>query len=115
MGRLAQLPEFEGAPPTVVKGTEAADLKARRDRKLAVLLGGGERVWLIDEVVDVESQVCTFALLRRRLDRPGAPWYRERFKYDGQADVLYHWGERPATPDEVKAVRLTPPFQPPRP
>jgi len=113
MGRVAQLPESEEELTIASDGSEAAELKARRDRKLARLLSEGEPAWVIDEVVDAQGQVCTFAVLRRRLDRPGAPWYRERYKYDGQTDVLYHWGERPATREEIKAARSSPPFRPP--
>ncbi len=113
MGRIAQLPESEEELTVSFNGTQAAELKARRDRKLARLLSDRERAWVVDEVVDTQAQVCTFAVLRRHLDRPGAPWYRQRYKYDGQTDVLYHWGERPATGDEVKAARSTPPFRPP--
>lgn len=111
MGRIAQLPESEEELTIASDGSEAVELKARRDCRLARLLPEGELAWVVDEVVDAQGQICTFALLRRRLDRPGAPWYRERYKYDGQADVLYRWGERPATRDEVKAARSTPPFR----
>ena len=105
MGRLDRVPE-NGLPPG--EPDVVAAIRAGRDRRLAQVLDPETPAWVRDEEIDPVAGVCTFALIVRT----PSGWQRLRYKYDAQNDILYQWGRRPATREEVKALSPEERFRP---
>lgn len=67
------------------------ELKARRNKKVSVVARPARPAWIIDVKEYPESSTIFFDLIFRPM--PGGGWYRRRYEYDGEADVLHHRGE----------------------
>ena len=70
---------------------DMAALKARRNKKASVIVRPARPAWIIDLKEYPESSTIFFDLIFR--PQPGGGWYRRRYEYDGEADVLHHRGE----------------------
>ncbi len=70
---------------------DIAALKARRNQKVSVIVRLARPAWIIDVKEYPESSTIFFDVIYR--PQPGGGWYRRRYEYDGEADVLHHLGE----------------------
>jgi hypothetical protein len=68
-----------------------AEIKAARDRKLAIVLGGSHPAWIVGEQVSLAENDCVFEVVFRHGDR----WVQRRYTYDADVDVLHFSGETP--------------------
>ncbi len=66
-----------------------AEIKARRDRKLAIVLRASRPAWIVAEQVDIVKKSCLFDVVFRR----GGQWVQRRYNYDAEVDVLHFAGE----------------------
>jgi hypothetical protein len=78
------------------------EVKARRDRKVAVVVRPARPAWVVDVKEYPEAQTIFFDLIFR--PQPGQGWYRRRYEYDGEADVLHHRGEQVFPEAELRAL-----------
>lgn len=69
----------------------AAEIKAGRDRKLAIVLGDARPAWVVGEQVSPSKNECMFEVVFRC----GGRWVQRRYNYDAEVDVLYFSGEMP--------------------
>ncbi|MGH2592827.1 MAG: hypothetical protein ACRDGG_04880 [Anaerolineae bacterium] len=70
---------------------DMAALKARRNKKVSVVARPARPAWIVDVKEYPESSTIFFDLIFR--PNPGGGWFRRRYEYDGEADVLHHLGE----------------------
>ncbi|HLF29351.1 MAG TPA: hypothetical protein VJG32_23750 [Anaerolineae bacterium] len=70
---------------------DMTEVRKRRDKKVSVVARRARPAWLIDVKEYPESSIVFFDLIFR--PAPGGGWYRRRYEYDGEADVLHHRGE----------------------
>jgi hypothetical protein len=75
----------------VSPAVDVAALRERRNKKVSVVVRPARPAWIIDVKTYPESSTIFFDLVFR--PRPGGGWYRRRYEYDGEADVLHHRGE----------------------
>ena len=66
-----------------------AEIKARRDRKLAIVLRNNHPAWIVSEQVNLDSHTCTFDVVFRY----SGGWVQRRYIYDAEVDVLHFNGE----------------------
>ncbi len=86
--------------PSVVDMTQ---LRERRDKKVSVVVVRPARpAWILDVKAYPEASTLFFDLVFR--PRPGGGWYRRRYEYDGEADVLHHRGEQTFPESELRAL-----------
>jgi len=69
-----------------------ASVRERRNKKVSVVVRPARPAWIIDVKEYPESQTILFDLVLRPY--PGKGWFRRRYEYDGEADVLHHFGEQ---------------------
>jgi hypothetical protein len=74
-----------------VDAVDPADLKRRRNQKVSVVVRPARPAWLLDVKEQLDTQSLIFDLIFR--PNPGGGWYRRRYEYDGEANVLHHLGE----------------------
>jgi len=74
-----------------VAAERTAEIKAGRDRKLAVVLGGKRPAWIVGEQVSLAKNTCVFDVVFRY----GGRWVQRRYTYDAEVDVLHFAGETP--------------------
>jgi len=77
-------------------------LKARRNRKVSVVVRPARPAWIIEVKQHPESSTILFDLVFR--PNPGGGWYRRRYEYDGESDVLHHRGETAVSDTELAAL-----------
>ncbi len=77
-----------------------AEIKAGRDRKLAIVLGGSHPAWIVGEQVSLIKNTCMFDVVFRH----GGRWVQRRYTYDAEVDVLHFAGETPF--DEIRLHTL---------
>ena len=70
---------------------DKAGLQARRNKKVSGVVRLARPAWIVDVKEYPESHTILFDLIFR--PNPGGGWYRRRYEYDGEADVLHHRGE----------------------
>lgn len=68
-----------------------AEIKAGRDRKLAIVLSGNSPAWIVGEQVSVIKNSCVFDVVFRY----GGRWVQRRYTYDAEVNVLHFAGETP--------------------
>ncbi|HJW83689.1 MAG TPA: hypothetical protein VJ754_05230 [Anaerolineae bacterium] len=85
--------------PTTV---DMAEVKARRNKKVSVVARLARPAWIIDVKEIPEAQTIFFDLIFRPF--PGDGWYRRRYEYDGEADVLHHRGEQIFPESELRTL-----------
>jgi hypothetical protein len=68
-----------------------AEIKAGRDRKMAIVLDGTQPAWIVGEQVSVIKNSCVFDVVFRYQGR----WVQRRYTYDAEVDVLHFAGETP--------------------
>ena len=78
------------------------EVKARRDRKVSVVVRPARPAWIVDVKEYPEAQTIFFDLIFR--PHPSQGWYRRRYEYDGEADVLHHRGEQTFSEAELRAL-----------
>jgi len=81
---------------------DMAALKARRDKKVSVVVRPARPAWLIDVKAYPEASTIFFDLVFR--PNPGGGWFRRRYEYDGESDVLHHRGEVVVSDAELSAL-----------
>ena len=81
---------------------DMAALKARRNKKVSVVAHSARPAWIIDVKEYPESSTILFDLIFR--PNPGGGWFRRRYEYDGEADVLHHLGEMAVSDSELSAL-----------
>jgi len=81
---------------------DSAALKRRRNDKVSVVVRPARPAWIVDVKEIPESSTLLFDLVYR--PRPGDGFYRRRYEYDGESDVLYHRGEQVVSEAEVRAL-----------
>jgi hypothetical protein len=69
----------------------AAEIKAARDKKLAVVLQGQLPAWIVGEQASPVKNNCLFDVVFRA----GGRWVQRRYDYDAEVDVLHFCGETP--------------------
>ncbi|HMO59357.1 MAG TPA: hypothetical protein PKA05_14265 [Roseiflexaceae bacterium] len=70
-------------------------------RQLALLFRPDELVWIAAETFDT-ALVWRIDVVRQGA---GGRWVRQRYRYDGQAEVIYYIGERSLSDDEFRSAR----------
>ncbi len=73
---------------------EVVELKALRDKrnqKLSVVVAPVKPAWLIDVSVNQGRSELVFDVIFRPYSGKG--WFKRRYRYDGEVDVLHHLGE----------------------
>lgn len=78
-----------------------AEIKAGRDRKLAIVLHNTHPAWIVSEQVNLANNTCVFDVVFRY----GGRWVRRRYIYDAEVDVLHFDGE--ASFDEAWLLTLS--------
>jgi hypothetical protein len=68
-----------------------AEIKTKRDHKLAILLGSSHPAWIVGEQVSLAKNNCVFDVVFRYDGR----WVQRRYNYDAEVDVLHFAGETP--------------------
>ncbi|HEY4688788.1 MAG TPA: hypothetical protein VIK33_05710 [Anaerolineae bacterium] len=81
---------------------DMTEVKARRNKKVSVVVRSARPAWIIDVNEYPESQRMVFDLVFRPY--PGRGWYRRRYEYDGEADVLHHRGEVGMPESELRTL-----------
>jgi hypothetical protein len=66
-----------------------AEIKAGRDRKLAIVLRDSRPAWIVSEQVNLAKNTCMFDVVFRY----GGRWVQRRYIYDAEVDVLHFNGE----------------------
>ena len=87
------------ASPSTQSAVDMAALKQRRNRKVSVVVRPARPAWIVDVKEIPESSTILFDLVLRPY--PNGGWYRRRYEYDGESDVLYHRGEQAFPESEV--------------
>jgi len=77
-----------------------AEIKAGRDRKLAIVLQGTRPAWIVDEQASPTRNECVFDVVYRYGDR----WVQRRYTYDAEVDVLHFRGETPFDEAELHTL-----------
>ena len=70
---------------------DVAEIKARRDSKLAIVLRDIRPAWIVGEQVNPIKNECVFDVVFRY----GGRWTQRRYLYDAEVDVLHFRGEMP--------------------
>jgi hypothetical protein len=78
-----------------------AEIKAQRDRRLAIVLGGSHPAWIVGEQVSVVKNECMFEVIFRY----NGAWVQRRYTYDAEVDVLHFAGQTPF--DETRLHTLS--------
>lgn len=81
---------------------DLSELKRRRDQKVSVVVRLTRPAWLIDVKALPETHTLLFDLIFR--PTPSEGWYRRRYEYDGEANVLHHRGEVVFPESELSAL-----------
>ena len=68
-----------------------AEIKAGRDRKLAIVLQNILPAWIVGEQSNPTKSDCVFDVVFRY----GGRWVQRRYTYDAEVDVLHFRGETP--------------------
>ena len=91
----------------------AADLSAKRDKKVRTHLEQYAPVWIIDETIVPEDEIVTFNVLfqhpRAGLNEQEA-WVSRRYRYDGFNDVLHHRGQNVVDEDDALEIAEKEPY-----
>ena len=87
---------------SAVPAVDMAEVKARRNRKVSVVMKLARPAWIIDVQEYPESSTIFFDLVFR--PNPSGGWSRRRYEYDGEADVLHHRGEVAFPESELRAL-----------
>jgi hypothetical protein len=66
-----------------------AEIKAGRDRKLAIVLRDVRPAWVVSEQASPTKNDCVFDVVFRY----GGRWVQRRYAYDAEVDVLHFRGE----------------------
>jgi hypothetical protein len=66
-----------------------AEIKAGRDRKLAIVLRDIRPAWIVGEQASPTKDDCVFDVVFRY----GGRWVQRRYTYDTEVDVLHFRGE----------------------
>jgi hypothetical protein len=77
-------------------------LRAERDRKLQPVINDRKPVWVIDLNHTLDRSELVFELVFRPYPNQG--WFRRRYRYDGQVDVLHHIGEVALPESELSSL-----------
>lgn len=85
-----------------VDAAQLSELKSRRDKKLAVVIGSARAAWVIEVKALPHISTLLFDLIYR--PNPSGGWYRRRYEYDGEADILHHRGEVSFPEAEIKTL-----------
>ena len=78
-----------------------AEIKAGRDRKLAIVLQGTRPAWIVGEQASPTRNECVFDVVLRY----GGRWVQRRYTYDAEVDVLHFAGQTAF--DETKLHTLS--------
>jgi hypothetical protein len=78
-----------------------ADIRAMRDRRLAIILTGHQPAWIVGDQVSLVKNTCVFDVVFRYSRR----WVQRRYTFDAEVDVLYFAGETPF--DETRLHTLS--------
>jgi hypothetical protein len=81
---------------------DMATLKARRNKKVSVVVRPARPAWIIDVKEYPESSTIFFDLVFRPF--PSGGWFRRRYEYEGEADVLHHRGEVAVSDAELQRL-----------
>jgi len=81
---------------------DMTELKARRNKKVSGVSRPARPAWIIDVKEYPESHTIFFDLIFR--PNPGGGWYRRRYEYDGEADILHHRGEVAFPESELRTL-----------
>ena len=88
---------------------DMAEVKARRNKKVSVVIKPARPAWVLDVKEIPEAQTIFFDLIFRPF--PGNGWYRRRYEYDGEADVLHHRGEQVFPEADLRALPASAQFK----
>jgi hypothetical protein len=72
-----------------IAAERAAEIKARRDRKFAIVLGNSRPAWIVSEQVSLVKNNCVFDVVFR----DNGVWVQRRYTYDAEVDVLHFAGQ----------------------
>jgi hypothetical protein len=89
---------------------DMAEVKARRNKKVSVIVRSSRPAWIIDVKEIPESSTISFDLIFRR--SPSGGWFRRRYEYDGEADILHFRGEVAFPESEVRTLPDSAEFKP---
>jgi hypothetical protein len=84
-----------------IAADHVADIKAQRDRKLAIVLGDSHPAWIVGEQMSLAKNNCVFDVVFRY----SGAWVQRRYTYDAEVDVLHFAGQTPF--DETKLHTLS--------
>lgn len=90
---------FDVPSPPVGDSPEAIE---QRNRNFAAMFKQGERVWLASETYDPQSNAWWVDLVRQ-LEQ--GRWMCQRFKYDVLTGVIFFFGIRPVSDEELATLR----------
>lgn len=90
------------ASTSAQSAVDMAALKQRRNKKVSVVARPARPAWIVDVKEIPESSTILFDLVFR--PNPNGGWYRRRYEYDGESDVLYHRGEQAFPESEVRSL-----------
>lgn len=91
--------ETQVPPPPAGDTPEAI---ARRNRHLATMFKDGERVWLACETYDPQANAWLLDVVRQVEQ---GRWMRQRFRYDVPTGVIFFFGIRPVSDEELASLR----------
>ncbi len=77
-----------------------ADIRERRNRKLALVIASHLPAWIIQERVNTAEHTCIFDVVFR----PEGVWQQRRYTFEAEVDVLHFRGAEPF--DENKLDQL---------
>ncbi len=86
---------------------QTAEIKARRDRKLAIVLRNSRPAWIVSEQVGTTTNTCLFDVVFQT----GGRWVHRRYNYDAEVDVLHFSGETAFDENELHTLPAEQLFQ----
>lgn len=87
------------AVDSALSTADMAQVRERRNQKVSVVVRPARPAWIFDVKQIPESSTLFFDLVLR--PRPSGGWFRRRYEYDGEADVLHHRGELAVAESEL--------------
>ncbi len=85
-----------------IQAVDMADVKARRTKKVSVVVRLARPAWLVDVKEIPESSTIVFDLIFRPF--PSGGWLRRRYEYDGEANILHHHGEQVFAESDLRSL-----------
>ena len=92
-----------------IAADQVDEIKAKRDCKLAIIVGSSQPAWIVGEQVSPAKNDCVFDVVFRY----SGTWVQRRYTYDAEVDVLHFAGQTPFDETKLHALADDMLFRPP--